>query len=72
MPHKPGFFLESCFLFHDRDTRLDCGISHISSLAAFWATPFLLVLFLFSRVLLTCFQPGFMRFCVLWPELASS
>lgn len=72
IPHKPGVFLELSFPFNGLDTRLGCGISHISSVAVLWAMPFLLVPFLFFRVLFICFPPGFTRFCLLWPELASS
>lgn len=48
IPHKPGVFLDLSVLFHDLDTRLGCGISHISSLAVPWAMLFLLVQFLFK------------------------
>ena len=47
IPHKPGVFLELSFPFNGLDTRLDCGISHIPSLAVLWAMPFLLLPFLF-------------------------
>lgn len=47
IPHKPGVFLDLSVLFHDLDTRLGCGVSHISSLAVLWAMAFL-VPFLFK------------------------